>query len=152
MLGFRDVLRYAAGKMDWTAFGLPVEGRVAHMPIAADVATVEVATCGPGDRAGQLRPAELLVVVNERRIVLGAITGEELAKAEPDRTAEELMDPGPSTIRPDVPVEQIAAQYLGERRGVLVTNPDGVLLGVVWRKEVEAQLGATVAAGGDRHG
>src|SRR5919201_2717086 len=120
------------------AFGLPVEGQVAHVPIAADVASVEVPTCGPGDRAGRLPRKELLVVVNERRVVLGAIDGEALAKAEPSATAGELMEPGPLTVRPDVPVEQIAEQYIGDRRYLLVTNSDGVLLGVIWRREVEA--------------
>src|SRR5687767_2164755 len=114
MLGFEDVLRYAPGKMDWMAFGLPVEGHVNHVPIAADVAVDDVATCDPQERAGQLRRADLLVVVNERRIVLGVIEGDELAKAEPDATAEKLMHRQPLTIRPDVPLEQIAEYDMGE--------------------------------------
>ncbi|HEY3079813.1 MAG TPA: CBS domain-containing protein [Chloroflexota bacterium] len=151
MLGFEDVLRYAPGKMDWMAFGLPVEGEVAHGPIAADVAVADVPTCRPGERAGQLRRVDLLVVVNERRIVLGAIDGQDLAKAEPDVTAEELMHRAPRTIRPDVPLEQIARHYLGERRYLLVTNSDGILLGVAWRTDIEARLSATAMAGAHQH-
>jgi Mg/Co/Ni transporter MgtE len=134
--------------MDWMAFGLPVEGQVAQVPLAADVAVAEVPTCGPRERAGRLPRADLLVVVNERRVVLGAIEGDDLARAEPDAAAEELMQRQPLTIRPDVPLEQVVEYHLGERRYLLVTNPDGVLLGVAWREEVEARMGAAVAAAG----
>ena len=146
MLGFQDVLRYAPGKMDWMAFGLPIEGHVSHVPIATDVAVDDVPTCGPGERAGQLRRADLLVVVNEQRIVLGVIEAEELAKAEPDATAEKLMHRQPLTIRPDVPLEQIVEYDMGDRPYLLVTNSDGVLLGVTWRKDVEERMSAVAAA------
>ena len=99
-------------------------------------------TCRPDERAGQIGRADLLAVVNERRVVLGTIEGEALAKAAPDATAEELMHHQPPTIRPDVPIEQIAERYLGERRYLLVTNPDGVLLGVVQRDDVVARPNA----------
>jgi predicted transcriptional regulator len=113
--------------------------------IAADIAQADVPTCGPRKRAGLLQRADLLVVVNEQRIVLGVIEGEELARAEPDATAEKLMHRQPLTIRPDVPLEQIVEDD-PERRYLLVTNPDGVLLGVAWRKDVEERMRAVAAA------
>jgi hypothetical protein len=39
---------------------------------------------------------------------------------------------------------------MGDRPHLLVTNSDGVLLGVVWRQEVEAR--AVQTAAGHRHG
>lgn len=51
-LGFAQVYRYAAGKADWLAAGLPSEGRKAGALRAWTIARRDVPTCGPGERVG----------------------------------------------------------------------------------------------------
>ena len=43
-LGFTHVYRYTAGKMDWRASGLPIEGQFADEPCAKDIARRDVPT------------------------------------------------------------------------------------------------------------
>jgi predicted transcriptional regulator len=89
-----------------------------------------VATCRPGQRVGDLRVEDdLCVVVNDERIVLGDLRGKAL-KADPSTPVEDIMNPGPSTYRPNVSVTQMAHHLIktGARK-VLVSDADGHLLG-----------------------
>jgi len=73
---------------------------------------------------------DICVVVNERRVVLGA---------DPDGTVEAVMNPGPATYRPNVPVGDLL-RIMRDRDlhgNSLVTTPDGVLLGTVSRDQAE---------------
>src|SRR5262249_36215240 len=105
-LGFTQVFRYTAGKSDWFAAGLPSEGTRASVPRAGDVARRDVPTCRLTDRIGDVRgrlPATaepVCVVVNEAQVVLGRLRGPALA-ADPQLTAEAVMESGPTTIRPN---------------------------------------------------
>jgi Mg/Co/Ni transporter MgtE len=78
----------------------------------------------------------LAVVVNEERVVLGRLRPSALAE-QPDEIAEELLVPGPRTIRGTREASEMAA-WLDERKipGVIVTNADGVLVGYVRRQDV----------------
>src|SRR2546425_965931 len=44
-LGFTRVYEYAAGKADWGAYGLPVEGTVTKVPPIQQLARTDVPTC-----------------------------------------------------------------------------------------------------------
>ena len=57
---------------------------------------------------------------------------------DPRLRADEVMEPGPKTFRPKVPAGVIAAE-LGTRgfRWAIVTTPEGVLIGVATRSELE---------------
>src|SRR2546428_12327781 len=44
-LGFTSVYEYAAGKADWGAYGLPVEGTVTKVPPIQQLARTDVTTC-----------------------------------------------------------------------------------------------------------
>jgi len=70
------------------------------------------------------------VVVNDERIVLGDLRGKALMRADPRTPVEDVMNPGPSTYRPNVSVSQMAHHMVksGARR-VLVSDADGRLLG-----------------------
>jgi CBS domain-containing protein len=59
------------------------------------------------------------------------------------------MEPGPSTIRPHVPLEEIAP-YMQERGidKILVTTADGQWVGVLHRQDVERRLGEEVPGKG----
>jgi CBS domain-containing protein len=137
------VYRYAAGKVDWLASGLPSEGEQAAEPRIASLAIADVPVCRPGERLGQVRARldeaerDLCVVVDEQHVVLGSLRGHALDGAA-ETPVDEVMDPGPSTYRPNTSVREMAEQ-LGQSkaRRVLVTTADGVLLGVLRREDVE---------------
>jgi CBS domain-containing protein len=152
-LGFTRVFDYVAGKADWFASGLPMEGKLAAVPRIGDVARRDVPVCGLSDRIGDVRERvqkagwDACAVVNERRIVLGLLRMKEL-NATPEVTAEQVMRPGPTTFRPDVPVKDMA-ERMRERgaRTVLVTVSEGKLVGQLRREDAER-----LAAEGARSG
>ena len=126
---------YVDGKVDWMAFGLPVEGDDGPF-LGEGVATVP--TC---DVAGNVTDArQLLDRSGDDAVVLVSPGG--LAVGEVDRAALEgqaddvalldVLHPVPSTVRPSVTVSSVAEAGGG---APLVTTSDGRLLG---RTSVEA--------------
>jgi CBS domain-containing protein len=144
-LGFVQVYRYAAGKADWLAAGLPTEGTETNTPRAGAVARTDVPTCAPGDRVDQAaeraRQAgwETCIVVNADRIVVGRLRRDALAGGE--ATVEQVMEEGPTTIRAS---EELAGlvQRMRNRNvpAIVVTDPDGRFLGVLRRVDAERAL------------
>jgi CBS domain-containing protein len=78
------------------------------------------------------------IVVNEERVVLGRL-GRSAVAGDSDESVAEAMSPGPSTVRPsigtDALLERIRARNL---RSYLVTTPDGRLVGLVRREDLES--------------
>jgi CBS domain-containing protein len=154
-LGFTEVYDYAAGKEDWLAWGLPREGRAAQVPTVGEVARRDVPTCGLADRVADAKARvqaagfEACVVVNERRVVLGLLRSQEL-DADPVAVAEQVMRAGPTTYRPNVPAHEAGAR-MRERRvdALLVTMPDGTLVGLLRREDAE-HAGVAAEEGGQR--
>lgn len=145
-LGFSPVYRYAAGKRDWFAFALPIEGEFAAILKAGDVVRRGVPTCNLTDRVGeayqrcQAAGWKVCIVVNESRIVLGRLR-REAWEADPETLVEEIMEDGPTTFRPDHFLEPLVKRMHEKKVGsVIVTNPDGALIGILFRKEAEARL------------
>jgi CBS domain len=68
---------------------------------------------------------------------LGLLRSQEL-DADPAATAEQVMRAGPTTYRPNVPAGE-AAERMRARRvdALLVTTPDGVLVGLLRRVDAE---------------
>jgi CBS domain-containing protein len=134
---------YPAGKSDWMAAGLPIEGEAAGRPTAGTVARRDVPVCrldeSLRDVRARVRAAgwDACVVVNEARIVLGLLRAEQLGGQE-DLTAEAAMRPGPSTFRPNVPIAEMAA-VLAEHDlpNAPVTTSAGKLIGLLVREDVE---------------
>jgi Mg/Co/Ni transporter MgtE len=144
-MGFAEVYDYAAGKADWLARGLPREGRKAAESRAIDVVRDDVVTCGPADRIGAVRDRVaqsrygFAFVVSEGRVLLGRLRHDALER-DPDATAEDVMEPGPSTVRADAQPSALAARLRSEDlMYAVVTDPDGRLLGIVQRDELEAR-------------
>jgi CBS domain-containing protein len=145
-LGFEQVHDYVAGKSDWLANGLPTQGPAAATPRALKAAVADVATCRPGERLADVvarvgGPGDYgCVVVNEERVVLGRVRPEALA-GNGGASVDDVMEPGPTTVRADEPLEPLAHR-MGHRNvpTVLVTTPDGRLLGLVRRESAEALL------------
>ena len=134
---------YPAGKSDWMAAGLPIEGEAAGRPTAGTVARRDVPVCGLDESLRDVRARvraagwDACVVVNDARIVLGLLRAEQLGRQE-DLTAEAAMRPGPSTFRPNVPIAEMAA-VLAEHDlpNAPVTTSAGKLIGLLVREDVE---------------
>lgn len=143
-LGFTAVYRYTAGKADWTASGLPIEGARAGVPRIGDLARRSLPTCSLEDRLGEVRERvraagwDVCIVVNDRDVVLGRLRQRELG-GDPSAVVEHVMEGGPTTYRPDRPAAEVAA-YLAERgaASVLVSTGDGELIGLFYRADVGA--------------
>ncbi len=136
-LGYSEVYRYTAGKVDWLASGLPTEGEHARESRVGGLARGDLATCHLDQRVGDVdRRDGLCIVVNEEGVVLGDLRGEAL-EVDPRTPVEEVMNPGPVTYRPDVSVRELAHELIdsGARR-VLISDSDGRLIGLVRREDV----------------
>lgn len=139
-MGFQEVYRYTAGKTDWIAGGLDTEGTDANKPRLKQLLRKNVMTCTSRDRLGALKNRrghanDLCVVLNDRNIVLGAISGEAWQK-NPLMTAGEAMDPAPLTFRPSMDrTEALRDLRKLDLKQVLITTSDGELLGVVSRSQ-----------------
>jgi CBS domain-containing protein len=142
-LGFTSVFDSVTGKQDWMASGLPIEGKQAGIPRAGRVARREVPTCHVTDRLGhvcdrvQRAGWDVGVVLDGNSVVLGLPRGEAF-NAAPERVIEQIMESGPSTIRPHVPVETMTERM--RKRGVehtVVTTLDGRLVGVLYWQDAE---------------
>jgi CBS domain-containing protein len=142
-MGFRSVFDYVAGKKDWGSYGLPHEGTNVPERTAGDVAHRDVPTCTLDDNLVEVRERvraaawDTCIVVNEQGVVLGRLGRRALA-ATAERSVEEVMTPGPSTVRPSIGgqalLERIRARNL---TGFIVTTPDGRLVGLVLRRDLE---------------
>ena len=134
---------YVLGKVDWLAHNLPVDRERPAPPTAADFMRDGVVTCGLDERVGEVKekiassPFGFAVATTPAGVVLGRVRGSVL-DCDPALRIEEVMEPGPSTVRPDRPVDQLLERLARqELRFAIVTTPEGRLLGVVRRDEVE---------------
>lgn len=129
-LGFREVYRYTAGKSDWLSNGLPSEGELANELRIGALADRNVATCRIDQRVGDIRnDGDVCVVTTDDCIVLGDLRGETL-RGQPRASVADVMNPGPSTYRPNISVHEMAHLMLDTgARKILVSDADGRLIG-----------------------
>ena len=78
---------------------------------------------------------EVCVVVNDERVVFGLLRKAELLKGR-DEPVEQIMRPGPSTFRPHVRIEEMAA-YMMEHDlpSSPITTSDGRLVGILLKED-----------------
>lgn len=132
--------------MDWAASALPTEGEQAAQPRAIDVLRDDVPRCRLDERTRAVRARveqtkwHLAVVVNDLGVVLGLLRRDALDR-DADEVVERVMEPGPRTIRPSLALRDIGAHITNDRDSLLVTTPDGVLLGVLTAPAPERSLG-----------
>jgi Mg/Co/Ni transporter MgtE len=138
-LGFTEVYDYVAGKADWSASGLPLEGRTAQQPTAGRAADGSVPICALDDDLQEVRSRvrtsswRQCIVINEQRIVLGRL-GRAAIDNDDMSSVEEAMSEGPSTVRPDTPLDELLERLARQQlETALVTTSEGVLVGVVRR-------------------
>jgi CBS domain-containing protein len=124
----------------------PVEGTRADEPTVADMARDDAVGCGLTDRVGEVlervrqSPYPFALVLSGSRVVLGRLPASRCG-GDAQQPVEEVMDPGPKTVRPHKTAEG-TAQDLAERdlRWAIVTTPDGELIGVASRADLEAAV------------
>jgi len=139
-LGF-EAYDYAASKVDYLARGLPREGEKANDQRAVDLLRDDVVRCRLSDPIDSVL-AEVeasrygfALVLDKDGVLLGRLRRAALENGA--ATAEDAMEAGPSTIRADTSVQKLRERLEG--RGLnfaLVTDPDGVLMGIVCRADL----------------
>jgi hypothetical protein len=154
-MGFAEVYDFVAGKVEWLVRRRPIEGERAGEPKVGECARRDVVTCSPEDPVGRVRervagsPYPFALVTSRTGVLLGRLRSSRL-DCDPELPAAEVMEPGPSTVRPHRTAAGIARE-LAERelRWAIVTTPEGELIGVAARAELEAAATAHSVA---RHG
>ena len=139
------------GKADWLARGLPREGTAASEQHAVDFVSRDVVTCRLDDRVGAVRerversPFGFAFVVAEGDVLLGRLRKAAL-EGDPDASAEDVMEPGPTTVRADTRPARLRERL--ERQGLttaVISDPEGRLLGVVRRDDLPAATASSPA-------
>jgi predicted transcriptional regulator len=151
-MGFEQVYEYEDGKRDWGSFGLPREGTIAAQPSGADVARADVPTCLLSDDLSEVRRRRVrqsewdtCVVVNDGGVVLGRL-GRKAIGSDDDQSVEEAMTEGPSTVRPSIRLDMLLKRMQSKNlNSLLVTTPDGKLVGLVLRSQAEDRLNSSTS-------
>jgi rhodanese-related sulfurtransferase len=143
LLGFTDVYDYMVGKAAWLADGLPFEGergpgtRIGSIA-RDDVPTVHArATLADAAKAfGEDNTEGIAVVVDDDRVVMGVLRREALG-LDPQSLVLDAAQPGPSTFRPSLPIEEMADHFRRhDLARALVTTLEGRWIGMVRRHDV----------------
>ena len=133
---------YSAGKADWGAFGLPLEGKADSSTRAGSVARGNAPRCLPDELLTAIAERigdewQICVVTNVDGVVLGLLDLQAPLAREHVR-AEDAMLPGPSTIRPSARRDAIAKRMREQNLArIVVTRSDGTLTGVLLREDLE---------------
>jgi CBS domain-containing protein len=132
------------GKVDWLAHNLPVEGERATPPTTGRLMRDDVVQCAPGDRVADVLDSvkrsryTFALVTDEAGRLLGRVRGSLCSESDRERQAGEVMELDPSTVRPHRSAGAVAKR-LAEKgfKWAIVTTPEGRLLGVAWREDLE---------------
>ncbi len=145
-LGFEKVYDYELGIADWKAAGLPVDGDGPLVQTAADAMRPDVPTCEPSELVGDVRKRvegtrwEYCFVIDCDNQVVGRLRSTSWTKDQ-NLSAGEAMELGPTTVRANEILDRLVKRM--DRRPtplVIVTTPQGGLLGVVLREDAHRLL------------
>jgi CBS domain-containing protein len=135
------VYDYAPGKADWLAAGLTTvrapngERRVLEVVDRHPPECTAGVALGEAIEKARAAGRTSVVVVSDDGVVLGRIRAEDVADAG-DVPVAALMEAGPATVRADQPLEQLRESMSEhDTNEMIVTTPDGRLLGVFHRHE-----------------
>jgi Mg/Co/Ni transporter MgtE len=142
-LGFTRLYDYTPGKVDWLARGLPAEGSRAHDPTAGSLARQDVATCPLDASAGDVQraiadsPYGYALVLSPGDVVLGRVRTSALDTLADGDPIETVLEPKPQTIRPHLTESTLEERFeVYGFRTLVVTRPEGTLIGVVRRDDI----------------
>ena len=141
------------GKVDWLAHQRPIEGERADEAKAGQYARHDVVTCKLEDQVGPVRelvagsPYPFALVTSAGGVLLGRLR-KSMLDCDPGLRADEVMEPGPWTVRPHKSAETILHELVArDLRWAIVTTPEGELIGVAARTELEAVVGHAGSVG-----
>lgn len=142
-LGFTRVYDYTQGKVDWLARGLPGEGTRADEPTAGSLARHDVATSPLAALTGDVRraiadsPYGYALVVSPDGVVLGRVRKSALEALSDGDPIDTVLEPRPQTIRPHLTEAKLEERFEAYGfRTLVVTRPDGTLIGVIRRDDI----------------
>lgn len=144
--GFETVYDYVNGITDWMGAGLPFEGEGTGLPVAGDAMRSDIPTCGPNETLGVVRARveaagwEDCIVVECGDLAVGRLRTKHWSEAG-DSLVGDVMEVGPSSVRFDEELEPLVERM--DRRPtplVVVSTPQGALLGVVLREDAHRLL------------
>ena len=131
------------GKVDWLARGLPTEGERTGELRVGDLARDDAVTCELNDSAAAVArriddsPYGFALVLAEDGTLLGRLRRSAIEDAT-EATAEDLMTPGPSTVRPDTEPAALRKKLDAKNlKTAIVSTPEGHVIGVVLRAALE---------------
>ena len=132
-LGFAQVHDFVAGKAHWLASGRPtvrssVIARVgSHITPAVTALADETVASARQAISGSSTD---VVVVNALGIVLGRLRKSDLDAADGSDLLADVMRLGPTTVRPDEPLDAVTTRMVDRGvKSLLVTRPTGELIG-----------------------
>lgn len=137
-LGFAEVYDFVHGKSFWLAHGLPTQGPGHRDPGVGSVIDRTEPVCHIGDTVAVARQVIShtsgwveCIVVNVEGVVAGRVRAEQLDN-DPDIVVVDVMERGPTTIRPDDDLDT-ARQRMTKRNveSMVVTDPSGRLIGTL---------------------
>ena len=145
-LGFDKVYDYVPGKVDWLAHNLPTDGDHADRLTAGKLVRDDVPTASLDEDLASIRARlqesdyGFALVLSTQEILLGRLRASAIA-ATGITSVEAAMDAGPSTVRPDVAATDLLKRLRGRKlTSALVTTPEGKLVGVVRRRDLEVAV------------
>ena len=134
------------GKVDWLAHQRPIEGERADQARVGQYARQDVVTCALQDRVGRVRELvagsayPFALVKSAQGVLLGRLR-HSMLDCDPSLPAEDVMEPGPWTVRPHKTPETILHELVErDLRWAIVTTPEGELIGVAARAELETAV------------
>jgi CBS domain-containing protein len=139
------VYHYVAGKADWGSFGLPLEGNADSSTRVGSLTRADAPRCLTGELVRDVAERvgddwQICVVTNDDGVVMGLLGRQALLSGESVR-AEDAMTLGPRTIRPSARRHAIAQRMHDQAiTRIVVTHSDGVLVGVLRRKDLESAI------------
>jgi Mg/Co/Ni transporter MgtE len=129
------------GRASWTALGLPTEGsigdrrRIAAYVQPAPCVSVDATVADVRRISDGRRP---VAVVDARGVLLGAVQPQ-AALLPPDTSVERIMNPAPSTIRPELRIDVVAPRLRDDHLDhIFVTAVNGTLFGAVTLEDLHA--------------
>ncbi|MHB2022589.1 MAG: CBS domain-containing protein [Mycobacteriales bacterium] len=146
-LGFTAVYDYTAGKADWLAAALATEGSAVTTLRAGALARASVPTCAPEDTIATVRQRlaasgeDRCVVTSGDGVVLGvldqtALTGDD------NVPVGDAMRAGPPTVRAHEDLHELVGRMHARNVvTILVTDPEGRLLGLLHRNDADLAEG-----------
>jgi CBS domain-containing protein len=125
-----------------------MEGSLRASPRAADVVRRDPPTCGLDASVEEARRdadrlrSDFCLVVGDGELVLGRLRRDALS-ADPALPVIDVMENGPTTIRADEDLAALIGRMQARHvANIIVSDPDGRLIGVLYREDGEQLLAA----------